>query len=95
MAAEPRKRKGANQSRSPLQQQAESYLVHHRKVARDSAERLWRTPIASMMTWAVMGVALALPVAQALGAVRAGRQAARAGSRRVRRRAGGFRRDFA
>ena len=63
MAAEPRKRKGANQSRSPLQQQAESYLVHHRKVARDSAERLWRTPIASMMTWAVMGVALALPVA--------------------------------
>ncbi|MBO6849790.1 MAG: cell division protein FtsX [Marinobacter sp.] len=63
MAADSRKQKGANQSRSPLQQQAESYLVHHRKVARDSAERLWRTPVASMMTWTVMGVALALPVA--------------------------------
>ncbi|MEX2475115.1 permease-like cell division protein FtsX [Marinobacter sp.] len=61
MASDPRK--GAKQSRSPLQQQAESYLVHHRKVARDSADRLWRTPVASMMTWAVMGVALALPVA--------------------------------
>ncbi|MCK7553235.1 permease-like cell division protein FtsX [Marinobacter goseongensis] len=63
MAADSRKQKGANQSSSPLQQQAESYLVHHRKVARDSAERLWRTPVASMMTWTVMGVALALPVA--------------------------------
>lgn len=63
VAADSRKQKGANQSRSPLQQQAESYLVHHRKVARDSAERLWRTPVASMMTWTVMGVALALPVA--------------------------------
>ncbi len=63
MADDSRKQKGANQSRSPLQQQAESYLVHHRKVARDSAERLWRTPVASMMTWTVMGVALALPVA--------------------------------
>ena len=63
MAADSRKQKGANQSRSPLRQQAESYLVHHRKVARDSAERLWRTPVASMMTWTVMGVALALPVA--------------------------------
>lgn len=63
MAADPRKQKGAAQSRSPLQQQAESYLVHHRKVARDSAERLWRTPVASLMTWTVMGVALALPVA--------------------------------
>ncbi len=37
--------------------------MHHRKVARDSAGRLWRTPVASLMTWAVMGVALALPVA--------------------------------
>nr|WP_282448525.1 permease-like cell division protein FtsX [Marinobacter goseongensis] len=63
VAADSRKQKGANQSSSPLQQQAESYLVHHRKVARDSAERLWRTPVASMMTWTVMGVALALPVA--------------------------------
>nr|WP_284709372.1 permease-like cell division protein FtsX [Marinobacter sediminum] len=38
-------------------------MNHHRKVARDSADRLWRTPVASLMTWTVMGVALALPVA--------------------------------
>nr|WP_269802526.1 permease-like cell division protein FtsX [Marinobacter sp. G11] len=38
-------------------------MDHHRKVAKDSAQRLWRSPVASMMTWMVMGVALALPVA--------------------------------
>ncbi|AZT85494.1 cell division protein FtsX [Marinobacter sp. NP-4(2019)] len=63
MAPEPRKRTGAKKASSPWQELAESYLVHHRKVARDSAERLWRTPVASSMTWMVMGVALALPVA--------------------------------
>lgn len=67
MATDPRRKsdgaRGANTSRSPWRQQAESYLTHHRKVARDSAERLWRTPVASFMTWTVMGVALALPVA--------------------------------
>ncbi|MBW4934822.1 permease-like cell division protein FtsX [Marinobacter sp. F4206] len=67
MATDPRRKtdavRGANTSRAPWRQQAESYLNHHRKVARDSAERLWRTPVASLMTWTVMGVALALPVA--------------------------------
>lgn len=67
MATDPRRKpdasRGAAASRSPWRQQAESYLNHHRKVARASAERLWRTPVASAMTWAVMGVALALPVA--------------------------------
>ncbi len=67
MATDPRRKpetaRGAAASRSPWRQQAESYLNHHRKVARDSAERLWRNPVASFMTWAVMGVALALPVA--------------------------------
>ncbi len=55
--------RGARVSRTPWKQQVESYIKHHRKVAQDSARRLWRTPLASMMTWAVMGVALALPVA--------------------------------
>lgn len=67
MATDPRRRpegsRGANTARSPWREQAESYLTHHRKVARDSAQRLWRTPLASLMTWTVMGVALALPVA--------------------------------
>jgi len=55
--------RGAKVSRSPWREQAESYFTHHRKVARDSAGRMWRTPVASLMTWTVMGVALALPVA--------------------------------
>ncbi|HDZ39256.1 MAG TPA: cell division protein FtsX [Marinobacter sp.] len=70
MAADPssKRRKpdparGAKVSRSPWREQAESYFTHHRKVARDSAGRMWRTPVASLMTWTVMGVALALPVA--------------------------------
>lgn len=54
---------GARQSASPLKQVAGSYLDHHRTVARDSIARMWRNPVSSMMTWAVMGVALALPVA--------------------------------
>jgi cell division transport system permease protein len=67
MAAELRRKpdpgRGARRARAPWQQQAESYLHHHRKVARDSAQRLRQTPVASLMTWTVMGVALALPVA--------------------------------
>ncbi len=70
MAADPSSRsrkpdpaRGARVSRSPWRAQAESYFIHHRKVARDSADRMWRTPVASLMTWTVMGVALALPVA--------------------------------
>lgn len=70
MAADPSSRprkpdpaRGARVSRSPWRAQAEFYFIHHRKVARDSAERMWRTPVASLMTWTVMGVALALPVA--------------------------------
>lgn len=67
MAESPNRQKnpsrGARAARSPLGQQASSYLDHHRKVARDSARRLRQTPVASLMTWTVMGVALALPVA--------------------------------
>ncbi|MDO3721232.1 permease-like cell division protein FtsX [Marinobacter sp. chi1] len=55
--------RGARVSRSAGRQLMEGYVNHHRKVARDSAERLWRSPVASLMTWAVIGVALALPVA--------------------------------
>lgn len=67
MAESPNRQKapsrGAKTARSPLGQQASSYFGHHRKVARDSARRLWQAPVASLMTWTVMGVALALPVA--------------------------------
>ncbi|MBD3658245.1 MULTISPECIES: permease-like cell division protein FtsX [Marinobacter] len=59
----PDARRGAERSRAPWRTLAETYLTNHRTVAVDSAGRLWRTPLASLMTWAVMGVALALPVA--------------------------------
>ncbi|WP_372986695.1 permease-like cell division protein FtsX [Marinobacter sp.] len=55
--------RGANTGRSPWKEQVRSYFDHHRKVARDSAHRLWTTPVGTGMTWTVMGVALALPVA--------------------------------
>lgn len=63
MAKAPVPRHGARQSAAPMKQLAGSYFDHHRKVAGDSASRMWRTPVASLMTWAVMGVALALPLA--------------------------------
>ncbi|MGC8119485.1 permease-like cell division protein FtsX [Marinobacter sp. VGCF2001] len=59
----PESRRGARRARSPLGDQARSYLGHHRKVARDSIQRMLKTPVASAMTWTVMGVALALPMA--------------------------------
>ncbi len=62
MADDSARTRGANQARRATRDAAESYLSHHRKVARDSAQRLWQTPLASLMTWMVMGVALALPV---------------------------------
>lgn len=57
----PRNR-GAGRHRSSLGALLAGYRSHHLKVARDSARRLLKTPVASAMTWAVMGIALALPV---------------------------------
>src|SRR5690606_41750590 len=39
----------------------QTYLHHHRRVARDSLLRLLHAPWASLMTWAVIAIALALP----------------------------------
>lgn len=61
MATERRSR-GAASTQSPWRELLESYLLHHRKTAHDSARRLWQAPVASMMTWLVMGIALAMPV---------------------------------
>lgn len=55
-------RRGARRGRTPWREMLSSYLEHHRKVARDSGRRMLATPVASLMTWTVMGVALALPV---------------------------------
>ncbi len=39
-----------------------SYLANHRKIAKESFVRLVRQPLSSLMTWAVIGIALSLPV---------------------------------
>lgn len=54
--------RGADGQRRSLRGWLEGYRSHHVKVARDSAWRLWQQPVSTVMTWAVMGVALALPV---------------------------------
>ena len=56
-------RRGARQGRSPEASPVKRYLDYQRRVAMDAARRLWRAPIATAMTWTVMGIALALPVA--------------------------------
>lgn len=60
-ADNPRRGKGASQSRASSGDRFSGYLAHHRLVARDSLQRLLRTPLPSLMTWLVIGIALALP----------------------------------
>jgi len=38
-----------------------SYLDNHRKIAKESFHRLIKHPLSSLMTWAVIGIALSLP----------------------------------
>lgn len=61
-SAPERRARGAGQHRSSVRTVLAGYRAHHLKVAADSARRLWQAPVASAMTWAVMGIALALPV---------------------------------
>ncbi|ARN74183.1 permease-like cell division protein FtsX [Oceanicoccus sagamiensis] len=53
--------KGASQSRTSTGDKMNSYMAHHQQVARDSFQRLIGTLVPSMMTWLVIGIALALP----------------------------------
>jgi cell division transport system permease protein len=55
------KDKGASHSRATLKDRFSGYLSNHRLVAKDSLQRLLRAPIPSLMTWLVIGIALALP----------------------------------
>jgi len=56
-----RKDKGASQSRTSIRDKVSSYKAHHQLVASDSLLRLLQAPVASLMTWLVIGIALALP----------------------------------
>lgn len=53
---------GASLSRARLADQYQAWLQHHRLSAADSLHRLLDHPFSSLMTWLVIGIALALPV---------------------------------
>ena len=63
----PRREQGASQSRASGSDRFNSYISHHRLVARDSFLRLLSTPVPSLMTWLVIGIAMALPGALYVG----------------------------
>jgi cell division transport system permease protein len=53
---------GASQSRTGWRDQYNSWLRHHRLSAADSLRRVLEHPWSSLLTWMVIGIALALPV---------------------------------
>jgi cell division transport system permease protein len=53
---------GASQSKTRLRDRLKSWRQHHGFSARDSLLRLLRNPLSSLMTWLVIGIALALPM---------------------------------
>jgi len=53
---------GASQSKTRLADRLRSWQLHHRVSARDSLLRLLHSPISSLMTWLVIGIAMAMPV---------------------------------
>lgn len=57
-----RRKEGASQSRTALADQYSAWLRHHRLSAADSLFRVLDKPGASLLTWLVIGIALALPV---------------------------------
>lgn len=56
-----RSEQGASQSRSSAGDKMNSYMAHHQLVAADSLMRLLKSLVPSLMTWLVIGIALALP----------------------------------
>ena len=57
----PRREQGASQSRTSAGDKMNSYMAHHQLVATDSFKRLLKSLVPSLMTWLVIGIALALP----------------------------------
>jgi cell division transport system permease protein len=55
-------RAGASQSRAQVSHQLRGWLQHHRLSAAQSLLKVLERPAASMLTWLVIGIALALPV---------------------------------
>lgn len=57
----PAPRRGAVQHRVGLRDRSRSWRRHHCEVASQALRRLWQTPLASLMTLAVLAISLALP----------------------------------
>lgn len=72
-AKERQSKKGASTTHTQISDRWQSYLAHHRSSARDSLQRLLRTPVQTVLTMLVMAIALALPATLmvALGNVQA------------------------
>jgi cell division transport system permease protein len=58
----PRRKASARPSQTGLLNQLAGWLQHHRLSAADSLVRVIESPGASLLTWLVIGIALALPV---------------------------------
>lgn len=56
------KPEGSGARTSRKQGSFDSYIANHRKIAKESLRRLFKQPVSSLMTWAVIGIALSLPV---------------------------------
>jgi cell division transport system permease protein len=54
--------KGASQSRTQWFDLLRAWAIHHRSSAQDSLQRLLTNAFSSVMTWLVIGIALAMPV---------------------------------
>ncbi|MDX1733173.1 MAG: permease-like cell division protein FtsX [Halioglobus sp.] len=57
----PRRGGGASLSRTGLRDVSRGWLQHHRLSAAQSLQKVLVDPLASLMTWLVIGIALALP----------------------------------
>ena len=65
-AVRPGRREGARVQRTRVSHRLNAWVRHHRLSAADSLRRVLERPTASLLTWLVVGIALALPVSLAL-----------------------------
>jgi cell division transport system permease protein len=61
MVRDERSRSGASPMQANFQEQLKSYYSHHVQTLVESWQRLWRTPLSTVLTWLAVGIAMALP----------------------------------
>ena len=72
----PSRREGASLSRTQLRDRFNGWLQHHRLSAEQSLLKVLENPVSSLLTWLVIGIALALPVGLDVGLENAARLSA-------------------